>query len=133
VKKISPYLFIYGTLMNTKAEPAASLMNGCSFFSKGKIAGKLYDLGEYPGAVLSSKGEGFYVYGDIVFMKTPDVTIGLLDDYEGFGDDQEQPNLFVRELVDVETTNGKIGCLMYLYNLPIEGLKQIISGKYLVG
>jgi gamma-glutamylcyclotransferase (GGCT)/AIG2-like uncharacterized protein YtfP len=126
---MNPYLFVYGTLMNTEAEPSASLMKGCSIFCKGKFAGKLYDLGEYPGAVLSSKGEEF-VYGDIVFMKTPEITIRLLDDYEGFGDDQEQPNLFVRKLIEVETANGKTACWVYLYNLPVKGFKQIISGKY---
>ncbi len=95
---LNPYLFVYGTLMNQEIEPAASLMKGCSFFCKGKFPGRLYDLGEYPGAVLSAGGKNF-VYGDVVLMETPDLTLKLLDDYEGFGEDQERPNLFVRKMV----------------------------------
>ena len=128
--KLSPYLFVYGTLMNQETEPALSLMKGCSFSSKGKFPGKLYDLGEYPGAVLSKAGEVCVVFGDVVVMHSPAETLKVLDEYEGFGYDQEQPNLFIRELVKIETVAGEIECWVYLYNLPIEGVRQIKSGRY---
>jgi len=55
-----------------------------------------------------------------------------IDDYEGFGEDQEQPNLFIREMAQVETDIGRIDCWVYLYNLPVEGFRGIESGDYTV-
>jgi gamma-glutamylcyclotransferase (GGCT)/AIG2-like uncharacterized protein YtfP len=79
--------------------------------------------------VLSEGGDGF-VFGDVVFIETPEITLELLDDYEGFGEDQDRPNLFIRKMVEIETANGKIECWAYLYNLSVEKARQITSGKY---
>jgi gamma-glutamylcyclotransferase (GGCT)/AIG2-like uncharacterized protein YtfP len=54
----------------------------------------------------------------------------LLDDYEGFGDEQEQPNLFVRRIIEVETGNELVKCEVYLYNLNVDGLREIEDGNY---
>ena len=124
------YLFVYGTLLDTGNEFAAYLNNNCSFYTKGKFKGRLYDIGEYPGAVADHDSPG-YVYGSIVSIRNPTTVLNQLDDYEGFGDDQQQPDLFIRELMAIETDEGLTDCWIYLYNLPVEGLVLIESGDYL--
>jgi len=88
-----------------------------------------YDLGEYPGAVLTDE-ENKFVHGKIYQLNYVEKMLEILDDYEGFGLEQEQPNLFVRVLMDADTSNGKIKCWVYLYYLPVKGFNEIGSGIY---
>ncbi|HEY1262905.1 MAG TPA: gamma-glutamylcyclotransferase family protein, partial [Terriglobales bacterium] len=51
------YLFIYGTLSPRHAPAEISgAVRRLRRVGKGSVQGKLYDLGEYPGAVLSKSG-----------------------------------------------------------------------------
>lgn len=124
------YLFVYGTLLDDKNEFGIYLKNHCSFYAKGRFKGRLYDIGEYPGAVADEDSPG-YVYGSIYIMNNEIEILKVLDDYEGVGGDQEQPNLFVREVIEVETDVKKLACWVYLYNLATDNYPQILSGKYL--
>jgi len=124
------YLFIYGSLLNDDNEFAVYLKQNCTFYSKGKFEGKLYDVGLYPGAILSA-GCGQYVYGSIFIVNDPVVAFKVLDDYEGFGADQPYPNEFTRDFVEIEVNAVKLNCWVYLYKLPVDKLPQIISGDYL--
>ena len=123
------FLFIYGTLLNSGNEFAVYLQKNSGLYGKGKFKGRLYDIGEYPGAV-EDKNEKSYIHGSIVSLNTQDV-LKLLDHYEGFGADEAQPNLFIRKLINAETTGGVIKCWAYLYNLPVDKLQLISSGDYL--
>ncbi|MDB5030709.1 gamma-glutamylcyclotransferase family protein [Mucilaginibacter sp.] len=127
---INELLFVYGSLLNAGNEFAAYLSSNAHLHSTGKFKGKLYDIGEYPGAIINTDGTD-EVTGSIYQLNYPGEALKILDDYEGFGTDQHQPNLFIRELLKVESTNGTIYCWIYLYNLPVDGLKQIKSGDYL--
>ena len=127
---INNYLFVYGTLLNADNEFAIYLKNNCSFYANGKFKGRLYDIGEYPGAIADSHYAG-YVYGSIFIMGDAVSALKSLDDYEGFRPKQEQPNLFVRDTIAVVSDKGIINCWCYLYNLPVDGLNLIISGDYL--
>lgn len=124
------YLFVYGTLLDDSNEFAIYLKNNCSFYNKGRFRGKLYDIGEYPGAVNDSNYQG-YVYGNIFILNAAETVLKYLDGYEGFGPEQEQPNLFTRKMLAIESDKGIVNCWCYLYNLPVEGLKLIPSGDYL--
>jgi len=126
---INNYLFVYGTLLNADNEFAIYLKNNCSFYANGKFKGRLYDVGEYPGAIADDQ-HASYVYGSIIMMDDTVSAFKYLDDYEGFGPEQEQPNLFVRETIEVNSDKGIISCWCYLYNLPVDGLKLIASGDY---
>jgi gamma-glutamylcyclotransferase (GGCT)/AIG2-like uncharacterized protein YtfP len=121
-------LFIYGTLLNEDNEYARYLKNNSRFYSTGKLKGKLYDIGEYPGAVLS---DGEHIYGSILEINDPEKVLPIIDDYEGFGDNQFQPNEFIRVLTKIGTISGFVNCWVYLYNLPVTGLKRIESGRYI--
>jgi gamma-glutamylcyclotransferase (GGCT)/AIG2-like uncharacterized protein YtfP len=122
-------LFIYGTLLDSGNSYATYLKQHCPSLQQGKFKGRLYDMGEYPGAVINTSCNQ-YVYGRIYQMDDPDKILKFIDDYEGFGDDQEQPNLFLRVLTIIETTDGLVECWVYVYNLPVDGLLRIESGRY---
>lgn len=126
---MSTYLFVYGTLLDKQNEFGAYLNKNCSFYANGRFKGKLYDIREYPGAVHDPESEN-YVQGKTVLVNDPAEVLRLLDDYEGFGPDQEQPNLFIRELIAIETDNEPVECWVYLYNLPVDGFRLIESGDY---
>jgi len=129
MKENSNYLFVYGTLLDESNEFAIYLKQNCSYYSKGRFRSRLYDLGEYPGAIADENYPG-YIYGSIFELKNTAETLKYLDDYESFGEDQEQPNLFIREMAEVETDSRRINCWVYLYNLPVEGFRVIKSGNY---
>lgn len=131
MKEPCTYLFVYGTLLNKKNEFAAYLHQNCRFYAEGKFKGRLYDVGKYPGAVATPGGDN-YVYGQVFSLMDAPPVLAQLDDYEGFGAGQPQPNEFVRQLLPVETPNELLTCWVYLYNLPVIGLRPIESGKYLV-
>lgn len=123
------YLFVYGTLLDGQNEFGRYLQTHCSFYSAGKLRGKLYDIGEYPGAVADA-GDGSFVYGSIYLLDDIKV-LEKLDDYEGVGGQHPQPNEYVREMVDVEVEAGLLQCWVYIYNWPVERLEEIASGDYL--
>ena len=129
MKEINSYLFVYGTLLDERNKFAAYVQENCNFYKHAKFSGRLYDIGEYPGAILDTEDNGF-VYGSIYVMSDPAQTLKILDDYEGFGEDLPQPNEFIRNLLAVETKDERVNCWVYLYNLPVNGFRQIISGDY---
>jgi gamma-glutamylcyclotransferase (GGCT)/AIG2-like uncharacterized protein YtfP len=130
MKEINSYLFVYGTLLQKGNKFAAYLYENSSFYGKGKVGGKLYDLGQYPGIVLHD-GDDQLVYGNIHLMTNPDATLKILDLYEGISEDNTGPNEYTRKLVPVENGDNILVCWIYEYNLPVDGLKHIISGDYL--
>jgi gamma-glutamylcyclotransferase (GGCT)/AIG2-like uncharacterized protein YtfP len=130
MKETSNYLFVYGTLLDKRNEFSLYLNKHCRFYNNGRFKGRLYDIGEYPGAIANNNYPG-YIYGSVVLINNLVKVLKQLDNYEGFGDNQQQPNLFVRELIEVETDKGFIKCWVYLYNLPLDGLRLIESGDYL--
>lgn len=121
-------LFIYGTLLNHNNEFAVYLKDRSHFFANGKVKGKLYDIGSYPGAILEDCEE--YIYGVILQVDDPEVVFSEIDDYEGYGDEQPEPNEFIRIPANIETVSETVTCYIYVYNLPVNGLQKIEGGRY---
>ena len=128
-EKMNNKLFVYGTLLDEDNKYGIYLRDNSRFFATGKIKGKLYDTGEYPGAVLFSEGNE-YIYGTLLKIDQPEDVLAVIDLYEGVGDDQPQPNEFVRVLTQAETDAGAVDCWIYIYSLPVDDLHQIYSGRY---
>jgi gamma-glutamylcyclotransferase (GGCT)/AIG2-like uncharacterized protein YtfP len=122
-------LFIYGTLLSDDNEYGAYLKSNSSFYAPGKLKGKLFDIGDYPGAVLSADTD-HYIYGNILKIEEFEKVLPVIDDYEGIGPEQPQPNEFIRFLAEIETGEELITCWIYLYNLPVTRFPQIESGRY---
>ena len=93
--------------------------------------GRLYDLGEYPGAVLSKTGP---VIGGLIFElpADPDV-LNRIDEYEGFNPAHPEASLFVRKEwpVTFESTKKKGKCWIYVYNRDPGQTPLIPGGDYL--
>jgi gamma-glutamylcyclotransferase (GGCT)/AIG2-like uncharacterized protein YtfP len=123
-------LFVYGTLLDEDNKYGIYVRDSSKFYSTARLRGKLYDIGEYPGAVLAPEGDDF-LYGIILEMDEPIEVLALVDMYEGYGADQPQPNEFIRVLTEAETETGPVNCWIYLYNLSTNGLIAIENGRYI--
>ncbi|MBD1391980.1 gamma-glutamylcyclotransferase family protein [Mucilaginibacter glaciei] len=119
-------LFIYGTLSQTDNPVAHLLQNRLRYLFKGKIKGVLYDTGDYPGLIPDDKGN--WVYGSI--CELDDDALAIIDDYEGYGENQEQPNLYLRLMSAVQTESSIISAWIYVYNRSVDGFEKIQSGNY---
>ncbi|MGH9671014.1 MAG: gamma-glutamylcyclotransferase family protein [Terriglobales bacterium] len=125
------YLFLYGTLLPERA-PAevAKAVRQLRRIGRGSVSGKLYDLGEYPAAILDKRsrsrisGEIFEVPGGPAVLKT-------LDKYEGFNPRHPRASLFVRKRWPVVFQNGKkLNCWLYVYNRNPGSAPRIEYGDY---
>ena len=126
----SQFLFVYGTLLQPGNEFAAYLNKHCKFIGDGRIRGRLYDIGQYPGAVIGNTEER-YIHGSIFMMDDPETILKVVDDYEGIGELYNHPHEYIRELVDIFTDNGDINCWIYLYNLPVAAYNEVTTGDYI--
>jgi gamma-glutamylcyclotransferase (GGCT)/AIG2-like uncharacterized protein YtfP len=125
----SAFLFAYGSLLSEDNDFAIYLKDNSVLYSTGKVRGRLYDIGEYPGAILSAACDE-YVYGSVLKIDRSEKVLDIIDDYEGYGGEQSWPNEFIRVLTGIETETGIINCWIYVYNLPVNGLKYIKGGRY---
>jgi gamma-glutamylcyclotransferase (GGCT)/AIG2-like uncharacterized protein YtfP len=114
------YLFVYGTLSTADNDFGTYLKANSKPVANGNFSGYLYDLGTYPGAVYDLRSNQ-QVYGKIVLLNDGPEILCEIDEYEGYGPNEKQPNLFVRKMIPVITETGVIDCWAYLYNLPTEG------------
>jgi gamma-glutamylcyclotransferase (GGCT)/AIG2-like uncharacterized protein YtfP len=93
------------------------------------VRGRLYDLGEYPGAVLSRNAP--LVIGQVFELPNDPEVLTRLDEYEGFDPHRPQSSLFVRKRCLVQLDSGKkLFCWMYAYNRPPGAASPLPSGLY---
>jgi gamma-glutamylcyclotransferase (GGCT)/AIG2-like uncharacterized protein YtfP len=120
------YLFVYGSLRREVAGPMGLyLQQRATFVSMGSCAGKLYDLGPYPGLIDAKEGR---VRGELWLIRAPEeATLAELDEYEG-----ESPPLFTREKREVLTEHGaRVAAWVYLYRRSYSHGRLIEGGDYL--
>lgn len=124
------FLFVYGTLLDPKNSVGQFLRSNAELFADGYFQGKLYDLGEYPGAVESNNPED-KVYGSVFVLEKPETVLRMLDEYEETGDQFAEPNEFIRTKTEIVVgKNEKLLCWIYLYNYPVDSGNQIESGIF---
>ena len=123
------FLFVYGTLLRADNEFGHYLCDHSKYHKKGKLKGLLYDIGDFPGAILQPKGQS-YVHGSVYEVFTDEV-LWVLDEYEGMGPSEVHPQEYTRQLADIETPDETITCWVYLYNWPLDDCPLISSGNYL--
>ncbi len=125
-------LFVYGTLMNNiQSNIAGYLHQNSDFVGEGSLQGRLYDLGNYPGAIYDMQADSC-VYGHMFRIFDPENMLKRLDFYEGISLLQPDKNEYRRELVPVEVNKKPVHCWAYLYNFSTESLEEITEGNYLI-
>jgi gamma-glutamylcyclotransferase (GGCT)/AIG2-like uncharacterized protein YtfP len=126
-------LFVYGTLRSDpRHEMFHVLAKTSNFLGDARVAGRLYDLGAYPGMSLSSNGQ--YVKGELyeVHPEHWSKVIQRLDEYEGCSDRDAEPQEYCRKLVSAELRSGEsVEAWAYVLNRDARGLREIPSGDYL--
>ncbi|ALJ04431.1 hypothetical protein APS56_04440 [Pseudalgibacter alginicilyticus] len=123
------YLFVYGTLLQSLKNPISKFLNEHSeIIGQGYIQGKLYDVGEYPAAILSDFKTD-KIYGTALKIINPENVFSVLDTYEGTN---ETPPLYIKKKIMVYLENKyNIQAWVYIFNYPVQHLKRIHSGDYL--
>jgi len=96
------------------------LADGGRFLGSARVAGRLYDLGRYPGAVPSLEPD-CWVDGEVWQLHDPRL-LPLLDEYEG--------SEFERAIAPVQTENAVIDCSLYWY-VGLRTGRPIASGNWL--
>ncbi len=123
----SDLLFVYGTLMQGITSPIANRFHRQSrFLGEGRLPGRLFDLGSYPGAAYEPDSPK-RVFGHVFQLLQPTQTLAWLDAYEGLSNPACE---YLRREVPVHTTEGVLHCQAYLLRIPLEGLREIPSGDY---
>ncbi len=125
-------LFVYGTLRKQWEHPLSRMLRRESrFLGEAAFPGRLYDLGEYPGAVRSSVATE-WVKGDLFLLSNPAESFGVLDEYEGVAAPVGGVALFRRERCSALLGPGRmVESWVYLFNRPTDGFRRIDSGDFL--
>lgn len=116
-------LFIYGTLMPGLRLEAE--MHGARFVGPAHIAGRLIDVGRYPGLL---QGDG-QVTGEV--YEVDDAHLARLDEVEGVVPGDRNASQYWRE--EVTVLSGPLQgqhVQTYLYNHPVDGCTPIPHGDY---
>lgn len=104
------YLFVYGTLRNDlRHDMYHVLARSATFIADGRVRARLYDLGDYPGMVLSSDPSDITM-GEVYELsaeRAQDV-LKVLDEYEGLGPSDPAPHEYRRAVVQVALADGRV-------------------------
>ena len=127
-----PYLFVYGTLMQSYDHPMARLLSEqAERLGEGSCCGQLFQIKHYPG-LIASTDPADRVFGELLRLRETESLLVQLDDYEGCGPLAPQPTLYVRVVRSIARAGqADVDAWVYLYNRPVTGLKRILSGRFL--
>jgi gamma-glutamylcyclotransferase (GGCT)/AIG2-like uncharacterized protein YtfP len=125
------YLFVYGTLLSEQASPEiAGLIRQLERIGPATIRGRLYDLGEYPGAIVEPSARTL-IHGEVYRLPSDRNLLTKLDRYEEYNPQAPQDSLFVRIRCLAETFDERIlECWVYAYNGNVKIAPLISSGNY---
>jgi gamma-glutamylcyclotransferase (GGCT)/AIG2-like uncharacterized protein YtfP len=125
------YLFAYGTLAeNHVPQEIAVAVKRLKYVGDGFVFGRLYDLGDYPGAVLDS-GARHKIFGKIYELPSDSKLLNRLDTYEEFDPKRPAKSLFVRRQASISRPNRKkVKGWVYEYNRDVGTRPLIENGRY---
>ena len=127
---MSDYLFAYGTLAEKPPAEISAVVGQLKFIGEGYVFGRLYDVGEYPGAVLDG-GTRSRVFGKIFQLSSDRSVLKQLDTYEGFDPTHPGTSLFVRKRASISRPKQPpLRAWIYEYNKEVGSLPLIKSGHY---
>src|SRR5437762_13944159 len=99
-------IFVYGSLNTPSNRFSRKLIRNSVLIGKGEMEGKLYNIGNYPGA-LNEPHPSYRSHG--VFYQMNDISmLPALDNYEDYKSGNPAQSHFVRRAVVVRDRNGKV-------------------------
>jgi gamma-glutamylcyclotransferase (GGCT)/AIG2-like uncharacterized protein YtfP len=123
-------LFVYGTLRRRSRHPMARrLADAARHVGAAKIAGRLYDLGRFPGLKPPRTPED-WVQGDVYDLgDDAEQTLREMDAYENV--DSAPPAPYDRQLTPVVRPDGQLVTVwVYWYRGEVKEAHFIASGSY---
>lgn len=129
---MNKYLFVYGTLMKKySGHKPIHLEKYGKYVSEGIIQGRLYEIDNYPGLILSSNSSD-KVYGEIFLLEDFIAAIHKLDEYEDYFQDDLENSLYVRQVEQIKIKEGETKkAWVFIFNKEVDEKKRIISGNYM--
>lgn len=122
-------LFVYGTLRRgSDHENAARLARESSLLGTATLRGTLYRVSWHPALVLEGEDT---VTGDLLRLTDPAASLPWLDAFESCGPDDPPPHDYRREIAEVLTADGAVQAMVYVWNLPLDGLERMPGGDWL--
>ncbi|MCI0381140.1 MAG: gamma-glutamylcyclotransferase [Gemmataceae bacterium] len=125
------YLFLYGTLLPEHVSPdLKSVVQRLRRLGSATIAGRLFDLGEYPALVLDTSAET-RVTGEVFELPDDPGVLQSLDAYEEFDPNDPDGSLFLRKRMPIELRDGRrILAWVYIYNRDPSHSPLVSGGNY---
>ena len=129
---MTEHLFLYGTLHPSKApEEIAGVVERFRRLGSASVRGRLYDLGEFPGAIIDPSSRTI-IHGELVALPADARILQALDRYEEFDPLDPRQSLFIRRKTKVRLANGSSReAWIYVYNRPPGDAKIVRGGDYL--
>jgi gamma-glutamylcyclotransferase (GGCT)/AIG2-like uncharacterized protein YtfP len=127
---MTTYLFVYGTLRRRSRHPMAKhLAAAARHVGAATIAGRLYDLGRFPG-LKAPQSRDDIVHGDVYDLGADAVrTLQEMDVYENA--ESPPPTPYEREIVTVELIDGQqVSAWVYWYRGPVDEQRYIVGGSF---
>jgi gamma-glutamylcyclotransferase (GGCT)/AIG2-like uncharacterized protein YtfP len=132
------HLFVYGTLMRAAdgwrfgKSQRDRLARESTFVGTAMLAARLYDLGNYPGLLLSHDPADV-VHGEIVALADPDHSFRWLDPYESIVPGRPADSEYRREKVTARLAEGTtIAAWTYVYNHDLSAATAVHGGRWLM-
>lgn len=125
------FLFAYGSLITgTGVAAVDKIIAGAEVVGRGYIHGRLFDLGAYPGAILS-KLPADKVFGSVHRIEAR--AWPQLDAFEGFDENAPAHSEFLRRKARVRGLDGRpsLQAWVYVYNERTHNAERILTGDYL--
>jgi gamma-glutamylcyclotransferase (GGCT)/AIG2-like uncharacterized protein YtfP len=128
---MSDYLFLYGTLLAEKTpDEVAGALKSLRRIGPAEVRGRLYDFGEYPGAILGLSSKTV-IQGQVFELPAARTILAALDRYEEFDPANKEDSLFVRTRTRAKLTNGdQVNCWVYVYNDDPGTAPLVADGNY---
>lgn len=128
---MSQNLFVYGTLLPGEApKEIAPIVRRFRRLGSAQVRGRLYDFGEFPGAVLDPSSPTT-IQGELVALPSDGRILQALDRYEEFDPMAPKKSLFVRKKAMVQMANGSTReGWIYVYNRNPRDAKLVREGEY---
>lgn len=127
---MSNYLFVYGTLKRCSRHPMArKLADATRYFGPAKIAGRLYDLGRFPG-LKEARTPHDWVQGDVYDIGANlERTLQDMDAYENA--ESPPPTPYEREFATAILADGdEVVVWVYWYRGVVREEHFIASGSF---